>query len=93
MSSSQSGSCQTCPSATRETSSLASDGGTSSVAPHHSMLILPRSSICVGEQFADASIWLVITRLLAAIEIAPARNPATGAEVPFTPDFASGMIR
>ncbi|EPS95637.1 hypothetical protein FOMPIDRAFT_1168371 [Fomitopsis schrenkii] len=49
--------------------------------------------VCAGQQFADASIWLATTRILATFDITMARDPTTGAEVPFAPDFASGMVR
>ncbi|EPS95640.1 hypothetical protein FOMPIDRAFT_146399 [Fomitopsis schrenkii] len=49
--------------------------------------------VCVGQQFADASIWLAIIRILATFDITKARDPTTGAEVSIAPEFASGMIR
>ncbi|TFY53377.1 hypothetical protein EVJ58_g9483 [Rhodofomes roseus] len=47
---------------------------------------------CPGQAFGDSSVWLAAARIVAAFDVTKAHDPATGAEVSFQPEFASGMI-
>lgn len=47
--------------------------------------------ICVGRHFADASVWSVIVKILAAFTIEKARDE-NGVEIPVEPRFSTGVI-
>ncbi|TFY58883.1 hypothetical protein EVJ58_g6128 [Rhodofomes roseus] len=49
--------------------------------------------LCPGQAFGDSSIWLAVSRILATLDVTKARDPTTGVEIDFEPEFISGMMR
>ncbi|KAH9836047.1 cytochrome P450 monooxygenase [Rhodofomes roseus] len=48
--------------------------------------------LCPGQAFGDSSIWLAVSRILATLDVTKARDPTTGVEIDFEPEFISGMM-